>query len=250
MASGRVFNPGQSGLVLITAAGFSLLSVMVSANTSSVFSPDVDAGSLETEFRASYVPSESGSGSAYNQRLHLQYGFNESWRARIIASQTRSNGEGLEYNYTRLEVQQQLVEHQQAGWDSALRYGLQIANGAGRPDRFRIAWTGKLDLESGWQLRSNALVGRQFGDNSGSGLQVETRFQLSRALTGGGRLGVEMFNDLNRTTGFGSFDEQQHQIGPIYKFDVGAVSVNAGVLFGVSDAAEDQNFRLHVILPL
>ena len=216
------------------------------ANTSSVFSPDVKAGDQSMEYRYSYIPDEAGSPSATAHRLHVQHALDDTWRLRVMGAYTRSGGGSVDFNYTRFELQHQYREDEQHGWDAAIRYEVQIADRSNRADRIRLGWTAKWDLDDNWQLRTNLMVGRQFSANAGSGLVLETRGQITRKI-GSARLGVEMFNDLNRTTSFGSFDDQEHTIGPILKFDVGGFSVSASYLFGVSDSADDDNFRLHLI---
>ena len=162
---------------------------------------------------------------------------------RLIGQQSRRGDDSLEYQYTRLEVQMQYREDEVAGYDAALRYELQISDTSSRPDRFRLVWTGKKDLQSQWQLRGNLLLGREFGDSSRGGILVETRLQATYPVPGG-RLGLESFSDFNRTTDVGDFDDQEHQLGPIYKASIGPLKVNAGFLWGLSDSAPDHNARL------
>ena len=108
----------------------------------------------------------------------------------------------------------------------------------------RIAWAVKTDVGERWQLRANVLVGRQFGDGAASGLQQELRFQASYALSGKVRIGLEMFNDFNTTADTGNFDEQGHQFGPILKARWGqGWALNAGYLAGISDSANDGDWR-------
>jgi len=223
-----------------------LLPALAAANTSNVFSPDVDDGEREAEYRISFVPEDDPTPEVFSHRLHYQQAFNDSWRGRILAAQRSVGGDTLELRYTRLEVQWQYLEDQDAGWDAAVRFEAQAGDEG--PNRFRVGWTGKWDLDGGWQLRANALVARQTGAGAAPGLLLETRSQVTRSMGNGMRLGVEMFNDLNTTADTGSFDEQEHQIGPVLKAKIGGDwSLLASFLFGVSDAADDGDFRLFVI---
>ena len=235
--------------VQILMSALLLMPVVATANTSSVFSPDVNEGDLSIEYRASYVPGEDGAPSAFAQRFHIQRALNDTFRLRVIGTQSKRGGGSLSYNYTRFEFQHQYKEDHDSGWDAAYRLELQLSDRTGRPDRFRIGWTGKVDLNDDWQFRANLMLGRQFGDNPASGVLVETREQLTRKFAGG-RIGLEMFNNINSTADFGSFDEQEHQLGPIAKYKIGKRSVNASYLFGLSDGAPDDNLRIHLIYPL
>lgn len=233
-----------SACLALSMAATALIPVAATANTATVFSPDVKKGTSALEYRSSYVPSDGGERSAFAHRLHYQRAINDTWRWRLIGQQNRRGGDILEYSYTRLEVQQQYREDEDHGYDAAFRYELQISDSSKRPDRVRFVWTGQKEFERGWQLRSNVLLGREFGESSGSGLLVEARFQVSYPVFADSRLGIESFSNLNRTTDWGSFDDQEHQLGPIFKTGLGPLKINAGYLWGVSDAAPDDNFRL------
>lgn len=139
------------------------------ANTSSVFSPDVKAGDQSAEYRASYIPDEGTEDSVFAQRIHVQHALDDSWRLRVIGAWNRLGSDNSEYNYTRFELQHQYLEDQDHGWDAAIRYELQISDRAGRPARLRLGWTG-WDIDNNWQLRANLMLGRQFGENAGSGV--------------------------------------------------------------------------------
>ncbi len=222
------------------------LSMPALANTSSVFSPDVSEGDRSFEYRSSFEPGEDGGPDTLAHRLHYQQSINGQTRWRIM-SQLSDKDEGLEYRYTRLELQHQLHEDEDAGFDSALRFELQIAEGDDTPSRARVAWTGKVDATPRWQLRANVLTGKQFDSGAKSGLLLETRWQATYKLDSGVRVGLEMFNDLNTTADFGSFDEQEHTLGPIVKFDiVKGWKAEASYHAGLSDDASDDTFRLHV----
>lgn len=231
--------------VSIGAFGLALASANAHANTSGVFSPDVSAGDRSVEYRSSFEPGEDGNPDVFAQRLHYQHALNDQTRWRLIAQHSDSD-DGLEFRYARLELQHQLHEDQEAGFGSALRFELQIAEGDDQPSRVRVAWTGKLDVTPEWQLRANALTGKQFDSGADSGLLLETRWQASYKLDNGVRVGMEMFNDLNTTSDFGRFDEQEHTLGPIVKFGLGALKAEASYHAGLSDAASDHTFRLHL----
>ncbi|MCR9259788.1 MAG: transporter [Pseudomonadaceae bacterium] len=219
---------------------------VVWANTSGVFSPDVKAGDRMWEYRTSFEPNDGGVEDVFSHRLHYQHALNDQSRLRLIGLQS-DNGGDLEFRYMRVEYQYQYLEDEDAGWDSALRFELQIAEGDDLPHRFRVAWTGKVDVTDRWQLRANLITGREFHSGADSGLSVETRWQATYAVGGGTRFGIEAFNDLNTTDDFGGFNEQEHQAGPIVKMRLGrGWSLDFSYLFGLSDDAPDENLRMHL----
>jgi len=213
-------------------------------NTTTVFSPEVKAGSSAFEYRFSFVP-EDGVGDSFAHRFHYQRAINDTFRWRLIGLIGDSGPDQLEYRYARFELQHQFIESEDWGWDSAFRYELQIADGDDEPSRARLAWTSKWNWDSGWEARFNLLTGRQFGPYASEGWLLETRAQVTYPIAENWRLGVEMFNDFNDSDDFGGYSEQEHTIGPVLKGSIGDDwKVLAGVVFGVSSSADDSDFRL------
>ena len=235
---------------ILAAFALGTLSATARANTSSVFSPTVSDGERSLEYRASYVPSENGSGYVFGHRLHFQHALNERTRWRLIGFQGGPSDD-IEFRYVRGELQHQIHEksiHEKShsGWDSAIRLELQVATQSGLPDRFRIGWTGKKNV-SRWEFRANALADREFGSNPDSGIGLETRLQTTYAMGERTRLGIEMFSDFNTTSNMGRFDDQEHQLGPILKTALTrGLRAEVSYLFGISDPAPDGNLRLQV----
>lgn len=232
-----VFPFAFAALALYSSAG-------LAQNTSSVFSPDVVKGRHQIEYRGVYdVDAER-----YTQRIHYQYGLTDYFRGRAILTQNMDGEQDFDFRYARLEGLWQFLENEKAWIDSALRFELQLVDGDDPPHRFRIGWTGKVDFNEYWQARANFLTGREFGENSSDGWLLEARGQVTRKLTDHIRLGVDYYGDLNDTEDIGGFDDQEHQIGPILKFTLGAGwKGQFGPVFGMSDAAADAELRLFLI---
>ena len=216
------------------------------ATTASVFSPDVAEGDRSFEYRMSYIPEDRPVADIFSHRLHFQYAFDGSLRARLVANQRSIDGGSLDYRSTRLEVQWQYRESETQDWDAALRFDVEFGDEA--PDRIRLVWTGQRNFGAGWQIRGNALLGREFGSLGASGVTLETRAQVTRSIGRGKRLGLEIFNDLNSTADVGHYSDQEHKLGPIFKADFGRKwTLNAGYLFGISDDADNGDWRLMIV---
>jgi len=231
-------------LALIGGWAFLFSPVLLAQNTSNVFSADVRPGSQAAEWRFAYDPD----GDRYATRLHYQYGFNEALRMRLIFTGSGADGRALELRYVRWETQWQFLEDQDHGWDSALRFEVQVAEGDNLPSRLRLAWSSKWDLSQTLQYRFVLLGGRQVGAQSDSGILLETRMRLAYALSKSTKLSFDLYSDLNSVDDVGSFDEQEHQFGPLFQWDLGSgFDLNLGVLFGISEAAHDTQYRVHFI---
>ncbi len=237
-------NISIKSLTLVVGLTFCSTGWLQAQNTSNVFSPDVNAGAQAAEFRLAFDPGND----SYASRIHYQYGFNESLRMRLIAAFAREDGQALETDHLRWETQYQFLEDEQSGWDAALRLGVQLADGDDRPSRVRLAGTGKWGLSESWEFRLNLLGGVQVGPERGDGLFLEARSRLAYRLTETTKLSLDLYSDLNSTADFGGFNEQEHQLGPLLQVDLGnGFDLNLGALFGVSRAASNQEYRLHLI---
>lgn len=216
------------------------------ATTDTVFTPDVNEGDRSFEYRMSYIPEDWSIPDIFSHRLHFQYAFDGGLRTRLVVNQRSIDGQSLEYQSTRLEVQWQYRESETQVWDAALRFDAEIGDDV--VDRLRLVWTAQRNFGAGWQVRGNALVGREFGGSGASGLTLETRAQLTKSIGSGRRLGLELFSDLNSTGDIGHYSDQEHKLGPIFRADIaGKWTLNAGYLFGISDDADNGDWRLMVV---
>lgn len=87
----------------------------------------------------------------------------------------------------------------------------------------------------------------QVGDNATDGVSVQTRWQLAKPLGNAKMLGLELYNSYGNSRELGSFNQQNHSIGPIYITPVGSGwSIFSSVLLGVSDNAPDTELKLWI----
>ncbi|WOO41478.1 transporter [Rubellicoccus peritrichatus] len=212
-----------------------------SQNTSTVFSPNVTKGASAIEYRFAYDPDLGD----IAQRIHYQYGITDQWRLRGIIQVNNTQNRSLQFQYFRMEALWQFLKAEDYGFDSGLRFEIQIPDRNDYPYRARIAWTGAVDLTDAWELRGNFLLGREFGPDRDSGItpegRAEVNYSINKYLTGA----VDYFADLNTTVDSGSFNEQEHQLGPLlkFKFDKGWKGY-AGALFGLSKEAPQVEYRI------
>lgn len=223
------------------------LSSLQAQNTGTVFSPDIKADDREWELRLAY----DNDADTFAKRLHYQHAFSEAFRMRGIVTYRSDSTQDFDYRYFRLEGQYQFLEDETAGFDSALRLELQFADGDDPPSRVRLGWTNKYDLNDLWQVRGILLTGHRFGPESPGGYLLETRAQISRKLNDSLAVAVDYYGDFNDTNRVGSFDDQEHQLGPVLKFDLtDKIEGMAAILFGLSDSTAEREFRLFLTYAL
>lgn len=235
----------QSRGFFITLIAFFFISIPVlhvhGQNDGLVFGPEVNDKEANIDLRTAYNADEE----TWTYRNHIQYSFSDSFNLRGM-TQHRINSSGQwDFRYFRVEGLWQFLEDETAGWDSALRFELEVAEGDNLPSRVRLAWTGSYDIDDYWQVRGNFLTGYRIGPESPPGALVEVRSQVSRRLNKNLRLAVDYFGNMNDTEAFGSWESQKHQLGPTLNIRCNEhISIVAGLLFGISRDASNKEFRL------
>jgi hypothetical protein len=207
--------------------------------------PDVKAGERVFDYRAGYALGDDGRSSRFGQRYHFMVALDDRIRLRVVV-QHGERADGVVATQTvSPQAQFQLVESERSGgWDSAIRLDGFIPID-GRPGRARVGVFNAIDLGGGVEARGNLFLARDFGERAVAGVQIETRAELSFAAAARTRVGVQLFDALNSTARFGSFDEQRHQLGVFARAKPGKrLGVEAGWLFGLSGAAPDADVRL------
>lgn len=229
--------------LFISLAWLIFSSPAVAQNTGGIFGPVVNEGHQSWQYRATFDPDAASGASGFAQRLHYQHAVNGDVMWRILGQTRKTAASDLDFDFAQAELFWQLSDDK-SPYQTGLRFDARIRN-QGRPEQVGVNWMNEWNLADGWQVRAIGLSALQFGDNSADGVLIQTRGHISKAIDGGSRLGVEMFNNLGSTESFGSFKTQGHTIGPFVTTPIGdGFSVYAGTLFGLSEAAADTELRL------
>lgn len=212
-------------------------------STSGVSSPIVKEGDKSLQYRLGIDPDTASGEAIFAQRLHYQQAINGDFRWRVV---TQAQGEGLfdlNLDYVQAELLWELSDDDDRH-KTGFRFDARIREGS-RPEQFGAHWTNLFDLNDGWSARAGLYSVYQVGDNARDGVNLQTRFRLAKKLDNGIGLGVDMFNNYGNTGNIGGFKNQRHSIGPYIQIPVSKkLSVMAGSLFGVSEAARDTELRL------
>lgn len=212
-----------------------------SANTSGVHGPVVDANDRSMQYRFAFEPGEDGASDRTAHRFHYQHSLNESFRARII-TQFRDQGDDLEYDYLRAELLWHFKPRETGIWDSGVRFDIRTRKGS-RPELFSVNWTNQWNLSPKWRLRGILIGGWEFGGTAEGGTLLDARSSLTYKMDNGHRIGIESFSEFGKISDMGSFNEQEHQIGPVLSGKVAGFSYQLGYLAGASDAASKHDVR-------
>lgn len=236
-------------LLLALCAAISFTAAAAAQTTGTVFGPETAAGDREFEYRLAAAFEESGDDANLAHRVHYQQAINEALRWRAIVAWDDPAGGDFELDHVQGELLWQIVERTPGGYSSGLRFDARLSEGDDVPHEIGVNWTNQWVLEGGWRVRALLLLDRDVGPRSNDDWIVETRASLYRSLDSGLSVGLESFNEFGGLdAGFGGFDDQSHQLGPVLGGDLASgVEWSAGVLFGLSDGADDQDFVLRLV---
>ena len=224
-------------LILAAFAALAFTAAGQAQTTGTVFGPETSAGDREVEYRIAAGVEESGSDASLAHRLHYQQAINDSLRWRAIISWTDPAGGDFELDHVQGELLWQIIERTPGGFSSGLRFDARLSEGDDVPHEIGVNLTNQW-VAGDWRVRALVLFDRDVGPQSNDDWILETRASLYRSLDNGLSLGLESFNEFGGLDeGFGGFDDQSHQLGPVVSGDLAfGVEWSAGVLFGLSFA--------------
>lgn len=205
---------------------------------------------------------EEGEFLRQSHDFEFQYGLTDRW----LFSTTLITDQPLHEDYNlsgvELELQYELVEREGNGFGLAFIGAYGFATLGGEADE--IEFGPIMEVASGnFLLTTNTFFASQVGENretDGLGFEYGWRGQYNFARRWG--IGVEMFGEIEDLSHAGTFDDQQHSIGPTLFFmspedeeggngdddeeemSVGGppeveISLNVGVQFGLTDNTSD-----------
>jgi hypothetical protein len=222
-----------------------------------------DDGALDTE--------EAEASLRQSHDFEAEWGVNNWWLLAITLGTEQPLGEDFNLTSVELETQVELKARKGNGIGLAFQAGYGIATIGGAADE--IEFGPIIELASGKALLTiNPLFGAQVGENretDGLGFGYGWRAEYDFAKHWG--ISVEMFGEIEDLANAGSFNDQQHSIGPTLFFkpggddddeEVGDVgesddngkdnnpepakmefSMNVGVQFGLTDVTSDSALK-------
>lgn len=211
-------------------------------NTGGVFGPKVTPGSEAIEWRVAFVPDEGDLDDRFASRFHYQRTVDDDLRLRVVLQGADLADDSADFAFAQFEAQWHFLDHEDNGWDSALRLDYQAASR--NPDLIGLNWVSDVPLGAGLKLRGIILTGFQLGDDRDNGVFLQTRAALHYKLSDRLTAQIQTFNFYGSTAQDLSSDEQNHSVGPAVSGKLGnGWSFEASALIGVSGGAADLDFR-------
>ena len=214
-------------------------------NTGGIFPPVINDGHKSPQYRATIDPDNASGETGFAQRLHYQQAIDGEFMWRVVGQTRKTDASDLDFDFVQAELFWQITPDEKKH-QSGLRFDARY-RGDDRPEQFGLNWTNQFKLGGNWSARAIGLTAVQTGDNSASGIFLQTRGNLYRKVSGKHTVGVEMFNNFGNSKDFGKFKEQSHTFGPFISTPVADnLALYGGAQFGISGAAADTELRFWV----
>ena len=211
-------------------------------NTGGVFPPTVNEGHKSAQWRIAIDPDGNNNEFRYATRFHYQQAINDDFMWRVIGQANNRGDNDVKFDFLQAELFWEL-SNKDDKTKTGLRFDARYRDD-NRPSQFGLNFMNQFDLGEGWRARGIGLTHYQFGSNARDGINLQTRWQLAKQVEKGAFIGVEMYNNYGYSNNIPGFDSQSHTIGPFIALPVDGVSIFAGPLFGITEAAPDAEFRL------
>jgi len=237
-------------LFSLTAA-FCMIAAPANAQslTGNVGSAGVTDGERSVEFRTGFDDEGNAAG-----RLHYDYALTDWYQFRVIGAFRKPDKQDWDFTGLTFENWFQWSEEagDQSGFNGGLRLAYGFSDGPG-PDEVEARLTLTDKFADAWEWRANIIAEVEAGDGSEGGVALETRAQITRAISlnafgsNDWRLGLEAFSEYGNTRDIPGFEDQAHQIGPVLKVEWdNGVYLQTAVRSGVTRGADDTMFKLFV----
>lgn len=207
---------------------------------------EVEKGEVELEYRgavhwgfpaAEKQESEPNEGAFEDEEeapfrqshdFETQWSITDRWLVSTTLVADQPLGENFETSAVEFELQYEIIEAKGKGLGLAFSAGYGIATRGGNADE--IEFGPIIDYEVGkLALTLNPLFSAQVGENKetdGLGFQYGWRAEYEVAPRWG--IGVEMFGEIEDLANAGSFNDQNHSIGPTLFYNPGKDDDNVG----------------------
>lgn len=231
-------------VLFIAGAAFLILFPSNAHATKKVYTPYVEKGELELESRTGYdIDEDSDVDGAFKQKLAVGYGVTDYWFTEIYGEWEKEGKKGANTEFTAIEWENkfQLTNPGEywADFGGILEYVHDTNSG-----RDKVEVKGLVAKDVGkFSHTANAIVERKVGGGASAKTEYGTAFNSRYRYSKNFEPGIEMYNDFGDFAG--DFDDHKHMIGPVAQGKIlNNIGYDAGVLFGVSDAAPDATLKL------
>jgi hypothetical protein len=218
-----------------------------------VRSPEVDKGKLKIEEHGAAY-SGPGEDERLRQTHELEQKYGLTNRFEVIVEQELEDPRGGDFEAEEIVVggQYEFVERHGDGIGLAFRTLYEFALLGGEPDEILFGPLGKWVNGPDSFTVNTFFIGQVGNDVEIDSLELQVFWRLKHELNERWALGVESFSEIEDLSNAGSFDDQEHRLGPVAYYELPHAEGKpewefaGGVLFGLSDAVSDFTYKFDV----
>lgn len=212
---------------------------------SAVGGATVDGGKTAVEFRIAGIEDDDASADKnIGTRVHIDHAFNEIYAARLVVVQDRLKGDNIEHEAVSFQNRFHFIKKEKHGFDGGMRLNYTYADGDKKPDEVSLRFYQQFPIEE-WEIRFNQIFEHETGQDADSGLILEWRSQVTRAVGDSARLGIDFFHDFGNMRRQNGYSAQDHAVGPVLKANFGGgYSMETAYRVGISRDAPNQTATL------
>jgi len=239
----------KSKAALFAAMGMLCLQSAHAGPADYVYTPTVEKGEKEIDFKSGTADHDPRKTVA---TVGLGYGVNDWWFTEAYVKYAKEGGDGIKYDAFEWENKFQLTETGKYPVDVGFITEIEIPRDSDEGIELKVGPLFQTELGK-LQLNGNILFEKHFDAATSSpteaGYQWQAKYRWQPAL----EYGLQGFGEMGAWNDWDSANDQSHKVGPAIfgKFAVGkrqAIKYNTAWLFGVSDGAPDNTFRLQAEL--
>lgn len=205
-------------------------------------------GESEIETRFAYLLDDKNArqDNRLQARVHYDYGFTDWYALRLITTADNRQNDNWETNeILNIENRFQFLDRQTDAFDFGIRAGFLLRDGDKTPHSVVLGFLEQLPLDNGDEIRFSQIFSREIGQDATSGISLDLRGHYMHTFSDKGKLGFEVFSDLQKLNEQSGYSNHEHAIGPVYirKLPHG-LKLETGYRVGISQAAPDHAFKL------
>lgn len=238
-----LMKPAVTAAAMVTFLAATSLSISDAEASRMVYSPRVEEGMIEMEYRGQYDIDERASEDAFQKhKFAIGYGFTNWWAAELYAVVEREATGNWIYDETEWENRFQFTEQGEYFVDvgALVEYVHKTENRADKIEAFLL-----LEKQIARTVHTANLGFEQEVDsNATGGPEPVAALRSMYLLNPHYNPGIEYYGEFNKIGNHGTLSEQHHRAGPALYGDIApGWSYEIGWLFGLTQATEDHSLK-------
>ena len=238
----------KSKAALMAAMGMLCLQYAHAGPADYVYTPTVEKGEKEIDFKFGTADNSPRNSAA---SLGFGYGANDWWFTELYVKYAKTGGDHAKYDAVEWENKFQLTETGKYPVDVGFITEIEIPRDRDQ-EGIEVRVGPLFQTEFGkLQLNANILFEKHVDAAVSSPTEAGYQWQAKYRWVPTFEYGLQGFGGTGPWNDWDASDDQSHKVGPAIfgRFAAGghqAIKYNAAWLFGVSDAAPDNTFRMQV----